>query len=228
MARSKQYGGAYVGDRCLPVSRLALHDVAHDETLPPFDQTLDFAVGAIFTLVEFLSMLGATMALIFLTRTRNRTPEANANVPWLKSLPEQPLVDVLICTYNEEEAILERTIIGALGIDYPRYRLWVCDDGRRQWLKDLASARLRLDHPPRQSRTPRQATSTMRCGTMGASQPAEIHPYPRRRFRPKPVSCRGQCAYSAKRSCRHRPDAAAFHQSGPDPDEPRSVACLAR
>jgi cellulose synthase (UDP-forming) len=107
------------------------------ETLPPFDQTLDFAVGVLFTLVEFLSMLGATLALIFLTRTRDRTPEANANMPWLMSLPEQPLVDVLICTYNEEEAILERTIIGALGIDYPRYRLWVCDDGRRQWLKDL-------------------------------------------------------------------------------------------
>jgi cellulose synthase (UDP-forming) len=107
------------------------------DTLPPIDQTLDFAVGAVFTLVEMLSMLGATVALIFLTRTRNRTPEANANVAWLKSLPEQPLVDVLICTYNEEEAILERTIIGALGIDYPRYRLWVCDDGRRQWLKEL-------------------------------------------------------------------------------------------
>ena len=82
-------------------------------------------------------MLGTTLALFFLTRTKDRTPEASANVPWLKSLPEQPLVDVLICTYNEEEAILERTIIGALGIDYPRYRLWVCDDGRRPWLKAL-------------------------------------------------------------------------------------------
>jgi cellulose synthase (UDP-forming) len=107
------------------------------ETMPPLSEPLDFSIGLVFTLVEMLSMLGTTLALFFLTRTKDRTPEANANVPWLKSLPKQPLVDVLVCTYNEEEAILERTIIGALGIDYPRYRLWVCDDGRRPWLKEL-------------------------------------------------------------------------------------------
>jgi len=107
------------------------------ETLPPLSEPLDFSIGLVFTLVEMLSMLGTTLALFFLTRTKDRTPEASANAQWLRSLPEQPLVDVLICTYNEEEAILERTIIGALGIDYPRYRLWVCDDGRRPWLKAL-------------------------------------------------------------------------------------------
>ncbi len=107
------------------------------DTLPPLSEPLDFAVGAIFTFVEMLSMLGTTVALFFLTRTKDRTPEADADVKWLKALPEQPLVDVLVCTYNEEEAILERTIIGALGINYPRYRLWVCDDGKRPWLKAM-------------------------------------------------------------------------------------------
>ncbi len=107
------------------------------ETLPPFGLTPDFALGVFFTAVEMLSMLGTTVALVFLTRTCNRTAEADSKVPWLMSLPRQPLVDVLICTYNEEEEILERTIIGALGIDYPNYRLWVCDDGRRQWLQEL-------------------------------------------------------------------------------------------
>jgi cellulose synthase (UDP-forming) len=109
------------------------------DTLPPLSEPLDFAVGAAFTLVEMLSMLGTTVALFFLTRTKDRTPEANADVKWLKALPAQPLVDVLVCTYNEEEAILERTIIGALGINYPRYRLWVCDDGKRPWLKALCA-----------------------------------------------------------------------------------------
>ncbi|WP_072370908.1 glycosyltransferase [Hyphomicrobium sp. NDB2Meth4] len=106
-------------------------------TLPPIGLTWDFAFGAGFTLIELLSMIGASIAMLFLTRTINRTPQAEANLPWLTSLPEPPLVDVLICTYNEEKAILERTIIGALGLDYPRYRLWVCDDGRREWLKQL-------------------------------------------------------------------------------------------
>ena len=109
------------------------------DTLPPLSEPLDFAVGAVFTLVEMLSMLGTTVALFFLTRTKDRTPEADADVKWLKALPEQPLVDVLVCTYNEEEAILERTIIGALGINYPRYRLWVCDDGKRPWLEALCA-----------------------------------------------------------------------------------------
>ncbi len=107
------------------------------ETLPPISEPVDFAVGLTFTLVEALAMVGSSLALIFLTRTLNRTAQANAAVPLLKAEPEQPLVDVLICTYNEEPAILERTIIGALGMDYPRYRLWVCDDGRREWLKEL-------------------------------------------------------------------------------------------
>ncbi len=107
------------------------------DTLPPVGLTLDFALGALFTAVEALAMVGATISLFFLTRTRNRTSEADHNIAWLKSLPRPPLVDVLICTYNEEEAILERTIIGALGIDYPNYRVWVCDDGRRPWLRRL-------------------------------------------------------------------------------------------
>ena len=108
-------------------------------TLPPVGLTLDFGVGLLFITVEMLSMLGATVASVFLIRTRDRTPEVERNLPWLKSLFCQPLVDVLICTYNEEEEILERTIIGGLGIDYPNYRLWVCDDGRRAWLKELCT-----------------------------------------------------------------------------------------
>jgi len=106
-------------------------------TLPPVGLTLDFALGFVFTAVEFAAMVGASISFFFLTRTRNRTAEVERNLLWVKSLPEPPLIDVLICTYNEEEPILERTIIGALGIDYPNYRLWVCDDGRRQWLKEL-------------------------------------------------------------------------------------------
>ena len=33
------------------------------ETLPPLSEPIDFAVGAVFTLVEMLSMLGTTVAL---------------------------------------------------------------------------------------------------------------------------------------------------------------------
>src|SRR5205085_7880328 len=80
---------------------------------------------------------GTSISLVALTRTRSRTFDADRNMQWLERLPDRPLVDVLICTYNEDEEILERTIIGAQALDYDNFRLWVCDDGRRPWLKVL-------------------------------------------------------------------------------------------
>jgi cellulose synthase (UDP-forming) len=106
-------------------------------TLPPVGVTLDFSVGLIFLTVEFLALIGGTAALVFLTGTRSRSADADQNLRWLVSLPALPKIDVLICTYNEDEKILDRTIIGALALDYPNYRLWVCDDGRRPQLRTL-------------------------------------------------------------------------------------------
>jgi len=107
------------------------------ETIPSADKPVDFVSGVIFTAIEALTMIGATASQLFLTRTRNRTAEANCNVPKLLAQLTLPKVDVLICTYNEDESILERTIIGTLALTYPNFRVWVCDDGRRAWLKEL-------------------------------------------------------------------------------------------
>jgi len=93
------------------------------ETLPPLDQPIDFSVGFIFLAVEVLAALGSTFSLFFLTRTVNRTPEVEKNMPWLLAHDEMPRIDVLICTYNEEPAILERTIVGALWTTYPNVRI---------------------------------------------------------------------------------------------------------
>ena len=48
-----------------------------------------------------------------------------------------PSVDVFICTYNEKLEVLEKAIIAALALDYPRDRvtIWVLDDTRRAWLR---------------------------------------------------------------------------------------------
>jgi cellulose synthase (UDP-forming) len=105
-------------------------------SLPPSGFTLDFAVGLIFVAVESLSMFSTTMSLFFLTRIRNRTPDVEANLPWLATQPAA-LVDVLICTYNEDRVILEQTIVGAMSLVYSNFRVWICDDGRRDWLKQL-------------------------------------------------------------------------------------------
>jgi cellulose synthase/poly-beta-1,6-N-acetylglucosamine synthase-like glycosyltransferase len=134
--RSSQLARSVAIAVCLLLSwRYMLWRIAY--TLPPMGFTLDFISGVIFTAVEFLTIVGGTLSLVFLTKTRSRSSDVERNLPWLRSLPQLPLIDVLVCTYNEDEAILERTIIGGLSIDYPNYRLWVCDDGRRPWLKAL-------------------------------------------------------------------------------------------
>jgi len=105
-------------------------------SLPEPGLTVDYCVGVTFVSVELLSMLSATMTLFFLTKSRNRTPDVEANLSWLRSQSE-PLVDVLICTFNEDRLILEQTIVGAMSMNYSNARFWICDDGRREWLRQL-------------------------------------------------------------------------------------------
>ena len=107
-------------------------------TLPPAGLTVEYVVGLVFAVVETATLAGSTISLIFLARSSNRSPDADRNASWLVGLDPPPLVDVFICTYNEEAAILERTIVGAASMDYPRYRVWVLDDGRRPWLEELS------------------------------------------------------------------------------------------
>ena len=103
-------------------------------TLPQFG-TVDWVFGATFLGAELLTGIGGTITWLLLTRTSSRSETASANLPWL--MQARPLVDVLICTYNEDRVILERTIIGAQSMKYPNLRIWVLDDGRRDWLADL-------------------------------------------------------------------------------------------
>ncbi len=56
----------------------------------------------------------------------------------LESLPS---VDVYIATYDEQLEVLEKTIVGALCLDYPNFKVWVLDDGRRPWLKEFCGAK---------------------------------------------------------------------------------------
>ena len=61
-------------------------------------------------------MASSSLAFLFLSCTRDRGPEADRHAAWWRPGPA-PAVDILIATYNEEEAILERTIVGALAVE---------------------------------------------------------------------------------------------------------------
>jgi cellulose synthase (UDP-forming) len=107
------------------------------QTLPPPGFTADFLVGYPFMLAEGASLLAACLSLLFLSRTIDRSARVDISVK--RAAQPMPLVDVFVCTYNEEKAILERTIIGATGLEYGNYRVWVLDDGRRPWLERLTA-----------------------------------------------------------------------------------------
>jgi len=108
-------------------------------TLPTIDSSAESIVCLLFLIAEVTVLVGTTITVMFLGRVSNRSAEADANVAWLRQQPRMPLVDVFICTYNEDATILERTIVAALAMRYPNFRVWALDDGRRDWLKTLCA-----------------------------------------------------------------------------------------
>ncbi|MDG4721092.1 MULTISPECIES: glycosyltransferase family 2 protein [Thalassospira] len=72
-------------------------------------------------------------------RIVNRSAEADQAYARLSARPVEswPSVDVFIPSYNEPLDVLERSIVGALALDYPNKTIWVLDDGKRDWLRDF-------------------------------------------------------------------------------------------
>lgn len=108
-------------------------------TLPPFSLDLETLWAYAFVSVEALSTVSSMLLFFFLARTRDRRPDADRAQGWVRE--RCPGIDLLIPTYDEDAAILERTIIGAQAQDYDNYRVYVLDDGKREWLRDLCRRR---------------------------------------------------------------------------------------
>jgi len=106
---------------------------ARAATLPALD--LDVFHLASWTLLAFEVALAWLMLPEHrrIARPLDRSAETDAHAGWYGDEP--PLVDVFIPTYNEAWEVLERTIAGAKRIDYPAYRIWLLDDGVRDWLR---------------------------------------------------------------------------------------------
>lgn len=63
----------------------------------------------------------------------------------LPKIPDDawPEVDIFIATYNEPEELLRKTINGCKHLKYPdtsKVHIWVCDDNRRQSMRQLAES----------------------------------------------------------------------------------------
>ena len=93
--------------------------------------------------VEVLALFDALILYLAFLRASDRHAEADAHEARLRSLPPEatPSVDLYIPTFNESLEVLEKTITGALCLEYPNFKIWVLDDGRRPWLKAFCEAR---------------------------------------------------------------------------------------
>jgi cellulose synthase (UDP-forming) len=90
-------------------------------------------------LIELFATGDALLLYFAFLRSSDRSDEADAHEARLRALPppQLPEVDIYIPTYNEPMDVLEKTITGALCLDYPSFQVWVLDDGRRPWLKEF-------------------------------------------------------------------------------------------
>ncbi|UZW56992.1 glycosyltransferase [Sphingobium sp. JS3065] len=96
--------------------------------------------------VEMAALFDGAILLAILSRPRDRSAEADRGEArlrraWKADAAILPPVDVFIATYNEPREVLEKTILGCLSLDWPDARVWVLDDGRRPWVRDLCVAK---------------------------------------------------------------------------------------
>lgn len=91
--------------------------------------------------VELLAIGDAVILHLMLLKGTDRSLEADRHMIRLSSADpgSLPPVDVYIATYNEPLDVLEKTIQGALALEWPDRRVWVLDDGRRPWLRDYCA-----------------------------------------------------------------------------------------
>lgn len=104
--------------------------------MPVGQSSWELVWSRVFLVGEGVTVLSSVLICFFMSRFMDRSAQADAgaNSPLLHAP-----VDVFIATYNEDRAILERTIVGAKAIYHPDLRVWVLDDGAREWVKELAA-----------------------------------------------------------------------------------------
>ena len=110
--------------------------------LPVFDTPdtsgLERGWTVIVFIVEVLAFIEICIFLLIMSRTNTRSEEADR---YQADLQRHPPVDVFIPTYNEGLDVLEKTVVGAMNLDYPDFKVWVLDDGKRQWLKEFCASK---------------------------------------------------------------------------------------
>src|SRR5262245_52706240 len=108
------------------------------DTVPRFEWTAAVVVMYLFCGFEVVLGIFTMRTQRVLLRPLRRSREADEHANHYGDAP--PRVAVMIVTYNESIDIVRRTIIGVTKLDYPNFSVWVLDDGRREWLRELCAS----------------------------------------------------------------------------------------
>ncbi|MEM0950892.1 MAG: glycosyltransferase [Cyanobacteria bacterium P01_H01_bin.74] len=105
-------------------------------------ETLDFSApfSVLITLVIYFAELMAFFAMVIgYFQVWEQKEEAPVSLE--KSFKNAPLpaVDVMVCTYSEPISVLYRSLVGCLSMDYANKTVYLCDDGNRTEMRDLAN-----------------------------------------------------------------------------------------
>lgn len=110
------------------------------ETVLPADLTTFQGWWIVFLFaIEIIFLCDMLRQSLVHCKIVDRSAEADQAYARLSARPVEswPTVDVFIPSYNEPLDVLERSIVGALALDYPNKTVWVLDDGKREWLRDF-------------------------------------------------------------------------------------------
>ncbi|WP_366654774.1 UDP-forming cellulose synthase catalytic subunit [Fodinicurvata sp. EGI_FJ10296] len=128
-------------------------------TLPPAEQLLDFVPAVLLMIAELYAISILFMGLIVVAN-----PIKRKSLPKIAEWPRIPTVDVFVPSYNEDEEIVEATLLAACDQNYPadKFRVYLCDDG-------ATTAKLN-DPDPDKARAAfrRQQTMMALCRRVGA------------------------------------------------------------
>ena len=95
--------------------------------------------------IEIAVWIDTAILFAMLSRPRDNSIVADLGETTLRSKAshELPTVDIFIATYNEDFDVLEKTILGAIGVEWPEDRrtVFVLDDGKRDWLAKYCASK---------------------------------------------------------------------------------------
>ena len=104
--------------------------------------SLDTPANAVVSIMFFVCEVSINMRIAIANFTNLRVTDRSAQADESERITRAgeylPTVDVFIPTYSEGVDILERTIIGCQGLDYPNKTVWLLDDMRRPEMRALA------------------------------------------------------------------------------------------